>query len=320
MMMQDICQNTSFYYAIIARMILITGGTGFIGMELINQCLDSSRPFRLLIHPEEPTPKLPKGVQFDAAICAFSDERGLKAVLQDVEAVYFISIADQSTANLNLQQTEISEIESFTHAAQQAGVNRFFYLSHLGADRASAFDMLKAKGIAEHIIKEAGIPYTIIRSSIVYGKGDVFTENLARLIRYFPLRVPIPGDGNVTLQPLWVRDLATCMLWALDLPATENSIIEIGGQEYFTLLEILELIARRMGKKRNFFAVNSRQLHRWLRLMQGLHHDFPRTTYWMDYFIENQICALDSIPRIFGINPARFHQNIDYLIPQTKGI
>ena len=303
-----------------SRMILITGGTGFIGMELLNQCLESDCPIRLLIHPEEPTLKLPKSVQFDAAICAFSDERGLKAVLQDVDVVYFISLADQSTADIDLQQIEVGELESFVQASKVAGVERFIYLSHLGADRASAFDLLKAKGIAEHIIKETGIPYTIIRSSIVYGKGDVFSENLARWIRYFPGRVPILGDGNVNLQPLWVRDLVTCMLWALDMPSTENSIIEIGGPEYLTLLEILQIIAQKLRKKRSFFAVNTNQLQRWLRLIRSLHHDFPRTAYWMDYFIENQICALDSIPRIFGINPARFHQNIDYLIPQTKGI
>ena len=111
-----------------------------------------------------------------------------------------------------------------------------------------------------------------------------------------------------------------CMMWALDMPSTENSIIEIGGPEYLTLLEILQIIAQKLRKKRSFFAVNTNQLQRWLRLIRSLHHDFPRTAYWMDYFIENQICALDSIPRIFGINPARFHQNIDYLIPQTKGI
>lgn len=68
----------------------------------------------------------------------FSDERGLKAVLQDVDVVYFISLADQSTANIDLQQIEIREIESFVHAAKVAGVKRFIYLSHLGADRASA--------------------------------------------------------------------------------------------------------------------------------------------------------------------------------------
>jgi len=157
-------------------MILITGGTGFIGMELINQLLLSGRTFRILLHPQEPTPKLPKGVEFDAALSSFSDERGLKAILQDVDTVFFISRADQSTVLLDLQQVEVRDIETFTNAARQSGVERFIFLSHLGADRASAFDLLKAKGIAEHIIKESGIPFTIIRSSIAYGEGDVFTE------------------------------------------------------------------------------------------------------------------------------------------------
>ncbi len=52
------------------------------------------------------------------------------------------------------------------------------YISHLGADRASAFPVLKAKGIAENFIKTSGINYTILRSGLVYGPNDHFTEGL----------------------------------------------------------------------------------------------------------------------------------------------
>jgi len=183
-MMQEICQIYSYDYAIMLPMILITGGTGFIGRELIMQILSTGRLFRVLIHPEEKTQNLPKGVDLDAAISSFTDERGLKAILKDVEVAYYISSADQASSEIDLQQTEVREVETFMHSAEQAGVERIIYLSHLGADRASG-SIAEAKGIAEHIIKESSLKYTILRSSIAYGEGDVFTKNLANLIRFF---------------------------------------------------------------------------------------------------------------------------------------
>jgi len=54
-------------------------------------------------------------------------------------------------------------------------------------------------------------------------------------------------------------------------------------------------------------------MNRLIQFIQSLRKDFPGSAFWMDYLAENRICALDSLPRIFGINPARFGQKIDYL-------
>jgi uncharacterized protein YbjT (DUF2867 family) len=96
-------------------------------------------------------------------------------------------------------------------------------VSHLGADRASAYPVLKAKGIAEESIRRCGIDYTILRSAILFGPGDFFTTLLACLASAQPIFFLLPGDGDTVLQPLWVEDLATGLAWALDDegPATE---------------------------------------------------------------------------------------------------
>jgi NADH dehydrogenase len=70
-----------------------------------------------------------------------------------------------------LQQVEVRDVEILANTAYSCGVKRFFYLSHLGADRASRIRIDEAKGIAEHAIRQSGVPYTIIRSSMVYGKA-----------------------------------------------------------------------------------------------------------------------------------------------------
>ena len=118
-------------------------------------------------------------------------------------------------------------------------LERIFYLSHLGADRAAGFPVLKAKGIAEEYIRKSGVPYTILRGSILFGPGDEFTTGLAMLLAAAPGFLPLPSKGETLVQPLWVEDLVTCLIWALDNPETVNRTYDIGGSEYLSLRQVV---------------------------------------------------------------------------------
>ena len=300
-------------------MILVTGGIGFIGGELIKQLSAMDLPYRYLLQPGDRDYILPRNISIDVAVSSLSDERGLRAALQDIDVIYHLASVEQSAGHLDLQQVEVRDVEMLATTAYSAGVKRFFYLSHLGADRASAFGLMKAKGIAEHIIRQSGVPYTIIRRSMVYGEGDVFSAYLLALLRVFPFFVPIPGDGSVLMQPIWVRDLAVCLAWSLNMPETLNSVLEIGGPEHLSFREILTDIAGRVGSRKTLMQLSPTRMNRLIQFIQSVRKDFPGSAFWMDYLAENRICALDSLPRIFGINPARFQQKADYLgAPKRK--
>ena len=83
-------------------------------------------------------------------------------------------------------KTDIQGTRNVVESALEAGVRRLFYISHLGADRASAYPVLKAKAISEEFIRRSGIDYTILRTAIVYGPGDAFTTGLTWLLGAFP--------------------------------------------------------------------------------------------------------------------------------------
>lgn len=294
-------------------MILVTGGIGFIGGELVRQLSAMGLPYRYLLQPGDRNYIIPRRTNIDVAVSSLSDERGIRAALQDVDVIYHLASVEQTAGHLDLQQVEVRDVEMLANTAYSSGVKRFIYLSHLGADRASAFGLMKAKGIAEHSIRESGVPYTIIRSSMVYGEGDIFSSYLLGLLKVFPFFVPVPGDGSVLLQPIWVRDLAVCLAWSLDMPGTLNSVLEIGGPEHLSFRELLTHIASRVASRKKMMEISPRRMNRLIQFIQSIRKDFPGSAFWMDYLAENRICALDSLPRTFGINPARFQQKIDYL-------
>lgn len=299
-------------------MILVTGGTGFIGGELVKHLHQAGVPYKLLLQPSARQDLFPRGMGINVALSSLSDARGVRASLQDVDVIYHLAGVERSGYLADFQSLEVDGIRNLTEAAVNAGVKRFFYLSHLGADRASAYSLMKAKGIAESTIKTSGLNYTIIRVSMVYGEDDNFTRSLANLIRKIPFITPVPGDGQVLLQPLWVEDLVTSLQWALDMKSTENTILQVGGPEHLSFMDVLRQISTAIQKKRTFAEFNPVRLANLMQYMENRVEDLPNTLFWNEYLAENRICALDSMPRTFGINPARFSQNLGYLNQKFK--
>ena len=295
-------------------MILITGATGFIGRTLVRQLSSIGFPLRALIRPSPRTPRLPKGVPVEVAVVSLADKRGLRAALRDVDTVIHLASAENQGSRGSLLATDIQGTENLVEAASDAGVDRIVYLSHIGAARASGYPAFKAKGIAEEHIRNGKVPYTILRSSLVYGPEDHFTNNLSRLIRSSLGVFPIPAGGRTVVQPVWVEDLITCLLWSLEREDTLNQVYELGGSEFFTLQQIVETIMETTHRNRYLVPLSPITLRAFTVFLEGVVPNFPISSFWLDYFAVNRTCAVDSMPRVFGLMPARFTYRLGYLI------
>jgi NADH dehydrogenase len=294
-------------------MILVTGGTGFIGQALIRHLVEAGRTVRILIRPSPRSPNLPRGVPMEVAVASLTDARSLSAALVGVDTIYHLAGAEWRGASANLLAVDIQGTQAIAQAAAEAHVERVFYISHLDADRASAFPLLKAKAIAEEHLRRSGVDYTILRTAIVFGPNDGFTTGLARLLTALPLVFLIPGDGRVQLQPLWIEDLATCLVWALDRPETRNQVIEIGGPEYLTFEQILAAVMETIGARRQLVGIRPPYLRALTIMLEPLFPGLPISQYWIDYLATDRTCALDTIPRTFTLLPSRFSQRLAYL-------
>ena len=293
--------------------ILVTGGTGFIGQAVVRHLAEAGHRVRILLRASRSTPNLPRGVPVEVAVSSLDDGRGLRAALVGVDTVYHLIGGEWRGAYASLMDIDIRGTQNVVAAAADASVKRIFYVSHLGADRASAYPVFKAKAIAEEYIRRSGIDFTILRTAIVFGMNDGFTTGLAQLMSFIPFSFFVPGDGETLLQPLWVEDLATCMAGALGDENTINQLYELGGPEYLTFNQIARAVMDNIGLQRRLLHLRPPYLRAITVFLETLTPKLPVSVYWLDYLATNRTCSLDTLPRQFNLMPARMSQRLDYL-------
>lgn len=294
-------------------MILVTGATGFIGRALIRHLFDTGQEVRVMIRPSRRSPRLPKSLPVEVAVVSLSDERAIRAALKDVDVIFHLAGAESEGRNANLLAVDMQGTENLARVAADVGIRRMVAVSHIGASRSSGFPVFKAKGIAEEHIRRSGVPHTIFRTSVVFGPEDHFTTNLARLLQVSPVFFPLPSSTRTVVQPLWVEDLVTVLLWSLDNEATVNHTYEIGGSEYFTVRQIVEIVMRAAGRPRILYELNPVLLRALIVTLESFVPNYPASSFWLDYIAINRTCSVDNLPRIFGLMPARFTYRLDYL-------
>ena len=287
-------------------MILVTGATGFVGRALLPRLVEGGHTVRVMLRPARQSPRLPKGVPVQVALAHLDDERSLRAAVSGVDIVIHLVGAEWRGPEADLLVTDAGGTRRIAEAAAAAGVKRFIYLSHLGADRASGYPVLKAKGIAEEFIRQTGVPFTILRSAMLFGPDDIFVNVLAALIKLGPGVFLMPGDGRTALQPLWVDDLATCIEWSLAEGSLLNQTVSIGGPEFVPLRSMVDIVMDVLGVSRLVVPVRPIYLRGGAWFLEQLLPRSPVTTRWLDYLAISRTCELTSVTRHFGLKPARF--------------
>jgi len=293
-------------------MILVTGATGFIGQALIRHLLEDEQRVRALIRPSADSPGLPKGLAVEAALSDIEDERGLRAAMADVDIIYHLVGLEWQGVSADLG-VEIEGIQTLLRVAKESDVSRIIYLSHIGADRASAYTVIQVKGIVEEYIRKSQVDHTIIRTGLVYGENDHFTTALARLMAVYPFFFFLPSPGNALLQPLWVEDLATSLTWLLQNDELTNQTIEVGGPEFLTIHQIAEEVMHATGMNRWLINLRPSTLRMVAIMLEYLYPNFPHSVYWLDYLASDRTCDIDSLTRYFGLLPARFGSHLSHL-------
>ena len=206
-------------------MILVTGGSGFIGRRVVARLADGGNGVRVLARGQRPA-ELPNRVETVNADVLSGE--GLSEAMSGIEKVIHTVAIIRESGGQTFEGVIRRGTERVVAAAKLAGVRKLVYISAIGAQDTLTYPYLHAKWWGERAVASSGIKYTILRPSIVFGEGDEFINALAGLVRYNPI-VPVAGNGKARFQPIWVEDLVTCLVACLDEEAHDGETLEEGG-------------------------------------------------------------------------------------------
>ncbi|CAG0970646.1 partial NADH dehydrogenase,E; NADH dehydrogenase, partial [Methanosarcinales archaeon] len=216
-------------------MILVTGGTGFVGSHLVNRLSQEKIRSRCLVRKSSNIEKLKKPV-IDLAFGDLTDEESLKKALEGVDTVVHLIgiIVEKKGATFEIIHTQGTR--NLVKACKKAGVRRFIYISALGARENARSRYHITKWEAEQAVIKSGMEYVIFRPSIMIGKGGEFITMLSKIVQKAPV-VPII-DGKSKVQPIYVENTIDCVIKSLMEPRIKNRIFEIAGPYQITYREL----------------------------------------------------------------------------------
>jgi uncharacterized protein YbjT (DUF2867 family) len=235
-------------------MILVTGGSGYVGSHTVKRLVGQGRPVRVLVHNRaraEQEGRL-KGLAVEWVEGDVTRPETLAPAVQGTTAIiHTVAIAIEKgdrTYEKIIYQGTVNLVE----AAKAAGVNRFLNMCQLGASADLPYRFLAAKGKAQDYVARSGLDWTAFRPSVIWGPEDEFANTFARLVPISPLIYPIVGDGQAKFQPIWVEDVVSAVVASLDDPTTIGQEFELGGPEVLTLEEIERRTLKAIGARRLF--------------------------------------------------------------------
>lgn len=221
-------------------MIVVTGASGYVGSHIVRRLVEAGKPVRALIRSRQRAEK--EGRLDDLDLEWFEGDvtrpESLGMAMQDASAViHTVAIAIEKGV-LSYETINYQGTVNVVGAAKAAGVQRFINISQLGADSNLPYRFLASKGKAQEYVAASSLDWTAFRPSVIWGPEDEFANTFARLVPFSPIIYPIIGDEQAKFQPVWIEDLVTCVVKAIDDPDTIGKEYELGGPEILTLEEI----------------------------------------------------------------------------------
>ena len=225
-------------------MLLLTGATGLVGRALLARLLAADRPVRCLVR--DPRRLGPERVRVQIALGDLADPPSFRNALRGVRTVVHLAQARRDQARGSIEELDGIATWRLVEAASRAGVERFVFLSALGASGHSRARFLRAKALAERAVAGAPVPSVVVAPSLVY-PGPERLPVLLGALSLLPA-VPVGGRGTAAFQPVWACDLAACLAAVLD--AAPGGRMEVCGPRTLTRDEVLARLLRAAGRPR----------------------------------------------------------------------
>ena len=239
------------------KKILLLGGSGFVGKSIVKKLLELGSRV-MVISRQQNKVKASKlsgePGQLEIVSANIFEEGILENYINDKFAVINLcGILYESEPN------EFEKIHTFlpnliAEICKEKSISKFIHISALGASSYSKSLYSRTKALGEKKALENFVNCHVLRPSIIYGNGDNFFGQFAKMSNFSPI-LPLIGS-NTMFQPVYVEDLALSVVKLLENHQINEKIYEIGGPKKYSFENLLEIMLKILERKRIFLRLN----------------------------------------------------------------
>jgi len=295
--------------------IVVVGGSGFVGRYVVARLATDGHRVVVPTRRRETAKHLILLPTVDVVEADIHDPVALAALFSGATAVVnLVGILNEGNgATFARAHTELAR--NVVAACKTADVTRLLHMSALNAEVAAPSQYLRTKGEAEQLVIASGLRWTIFRPSVIFGSGDSFLSLFALLLRRLP--VMVLGAPQARFAPIFIGDVAHCIVAAIDDDLTVGARFDLCGPKVYTLREIVRYVGEVTGAVRPIIPLGSSLS--WLQAFVLEHA--PGTLMSRDNL---KSMSIDNVcncpfPALFGIVPASLESVAPgYLAPASR--
>ena len=282
-------------------MILVTGGTGFVGGHVVRALRDAGRRVRVLVRDPGAAGEL-EALGCELVEGDMTEPETLGPALDGVACVVHL-VAIRQGKDEQFERIMSRGTRDLVDAAHGAGVGRFVHMSALGTNERTK-DLVpyyRAKWEMEQAVQGSGLPYVVFRPSFVFGADGGILPTFRRIARLAPV-TPITGSGEQRIQPIWVDDVAAYFTRAIELEDATNRTFELGGPDVVDWNELWARLKRALGVKRPSIHLPMAFMRANALVTERLPGDVPLTRDLLKMMeAGDNVVANDDAARTFGL-------------------
>ena len=282
-------------------MILVTGGTGFVGPKVVHALRAAEKPVRCLVRKASGAETL-GAWGCELAEGDMTDAESLRRAVEGCDAVVHL-VAIRQGREEQFRRVMEQGTRDLVAAAAEAGVGRFVLMSALGTSEETK-DLVPyyhAKWEQEQTVEGSSLEHVIFRPSFVFGRDGGILPTFAKLAKLTPV-TPIIGSGVQRIQPIWVDDVAAYFTAAVDKPEAAAQTFELGGPDVVSWNEFWERLKKAQGIRRPSIHVPVGLMKANALVTERLPGNIPLTRDLLKMLEHgDNVAADDSAVRVFGL-------------------
>ena len=287
-------------------MILVAGGTGFVGTKVVHALRAAELPVRVLARRPEKQDQL-RSWGCEVVQGDMTDAESLRRAVEGcTTVVHFVAILLGRPEEF--EAVMIQGTRDLVEASKQAGVTRLVLQSALGTEEGrEVAPYFHAKWEEEQAVKYSGLEHVIFRPSFVFGRdGGILAEQI-KIVRYSPVT---PILGRHRMQPIWVDDVASLFTAAVSAEEAPNRTFDVAGPDRLSWAELHERIRKTLGKRRLAFQMPPGLLKAGATIGQVLppFHGARSAVEMLD--LGDNVADIGPVTEAYGIRPIGIDEQI----------